>query len=210
MIHDIWRRVRTRRDGENRTGPPVTIPVHETDCGWVVAYADRWPGSPRWQAPDEGWLTVEQAEARFAAGELLVVAEASACAGGSLTRSRWQVALERPGWARASFLDPTQSLVAAVDYTEMPDGRLFASRRVDHAYRGARRRRSPAESTRDTRADYAPDGSARFHVQERGGRGARSTVVEGLDVSGLWVAWPEFGDWDTLADPERGIVSPPP
>lgn len=92
----------------------------------------------------------------------------------------------------------------------MPDGQLFASRRVDHAYRGARRRRSPSESTMDSAADYAPDGSARLHVQERGGRRARGTVVEVLDVRGLWVPWPELGNWRTLADPERGIVSPPP
>jgi len=184
----------------------MKLPVHETETGWVVAYTSQWADVTYGPMPGHSWLTIEQAESRFRAGEPLEVVEAHDHDDEKLLRCRWVVGITHPGWARAQFFNAGQSIMASISYEAMEDGRLFICQRYDYTYPDQVNTYTQLDATTIYGAYYKLDGTGVFEVHDTATRQTMVTRFKDADFSSLWFDWSEFGNWDVFANPDNGTL----
>ncbi|MEV7974206.1 hypothetical protein [Cellulomonas sp. NPDC089187] len=184
----------------------MTLPVHHTDQGWIVAYTGRWVESTLRPFPGESWLTVDEARQRYES-ELGVfeTVEASTSNGTELTAPRWVFGATRREMIRTQFFNQALSIIASITYTGH-DGQLFLNQRSDYEYPDAQTRYTRSNATQIVSSYYKTDGTGYFDVRDNTTRQTQSTAFKDADFSSLWFDWPAFGDWDVFANPENGIL----
>lgn len=187
----------------------MPLSTHETAQGWIVAYStgwNDWTGRPR---GNERWLSVDEARERYESGQgVFEVTEASERDDEVITHARWVFGITGRSMVRAQFFNPAGSILTSITYTEH-DGRLFVNQRADYAYADATIATTDPhrpEPTQIVSSTFKVDGRGWFTVRDKTTGESRRTAFKDADFSTLWFDWPAFGDWDTFADPEHGIL----
>lgn len=61
------------------------------------------------------------------------------------------------------------------------------------------------ESTHMYTARFEPDGTGSIEFREESQQTVDVARMTEAPVSGFWMDWPQFGEWDQLADPDHGL-----
>lgn len=96
------------------------------------------------------------------------------------------------------------SVWRSIDY-DVRDGRLWRWITTEYIY--------PDDSTfywlnehiHMYTAEFEPDGTGYVEFREKSRSDVDVARMTEAPVSGFWTDWPQFGNWDLLADPDYGL-----
>lgn len=166
-------------------------------------YVGRWNTKLRRPIPGFDWLSPEEAARRYTSkrGDLAVV-EGYRDSDGDL-RPRWVIGVAHNG-ARVRFFTPGGSIWRSTDY-DAREGRLWRWITTEYAYADDDSFHRQNESVHMYRAKFEPDGSGFVEFTDVAISTVEVARMTEAPVSGFWMDWPEFGEWDLLADPDYGV-----
>lgn len=169
-----------------------------------VLYVERWNERRREPILGFSWLSVREAAARYAfKREDLDVLDGTRGADGRL-RPRWAMAVAHNG-VRVRFFTPGGgSIWRSTDY-DARAGRLWRWSTTEYVYADDEIFHRQSESTHKYTAQFEPDGTGFVEFTDRGKPTVDVARMTEAPVSGFWMDWPEFGEWDLLADPDYGL-----
>lgn len=168
-----------------------------------VLYAGRWNEHLRKPVKGYDWLTVEDAAARYAAREAFVAVDGTRAPDGEL-RPGWVLGFGRQG-VRARFFTPNGgSIEQSTDYDDR-DGRLWRWITVRYLYPDDSRFYREFESVAMYTAEFEPDGTGHIDFEEKSKDTVDRARMTDAPVSGFWLDWPRFGQWEDLADRDYGV-----
>lgn len=186
----------------------MSIPVHETDQGWIVAYApnyNEWTGRP---IRSEPWLSVDEARERYESGRgTFEAAEAAERDSDHLLHARWAIGITRREMVRVHFFNRASSILASATYVER-EGRLFLTQRADYIYPDQDSRYGQDQSVQTISSTFKFDGRGFYTMNDKVTKEVLRTKFKDGDLSTLWFNWPAFGDWDVFLDLNNGILPP--
>ena len=168
------------------------------------AYTTRWNAKTGRPVAEHRWLDETEAREAFAAHSLEVVRVVKRRESDGAVRAMWVMGLAYKAGVRVQWLNGKHSVWRLNDYQWL-DGRLFRRVTVDYGYPDADRRYGLSECTAMRELVVLPDGSGHA-VQDLKSEPTR-LVAKFTDYRtyNLWIDYPEFGDWESLADPNFGI-----
>ncbi|MBO3095619.1 hypothetical protein [Cellulomonas dongxiuzhuiae] len=179
-----------------------------------VLYVGRWNVTLRQPIPGFGWLRPEEAALRYAykQGDLtladrakgdLAVVDGTRDAEGQL-RPRWVIGVGHTG-VRVRFFTPGGgSIWRSTDY-DAREGRLWRWITTEYVYPDDDTFHRQSESTHKYTAKFEPDGTGFVEFTDRSKPTVDVARMTEAPVSGFWMDWPQFGQWDLLADPDYGL-----
>jgi hypothetical protein len=155
------------------------------------------------------WLDVDEARGRYdVSHERIEVVEASRRDHLDRPVPAWTIYLRRDVGARVQFYTDAGSTWRLIDY-DLIDGRLWRSVTADYIYADDDRRHDFFEATQKVTSKFGPDGTGTIDIDDKSEPEVARARLSDAPVSGFWLDWPPFGQWDELSDPEYGIPSDP-
>lgn len=185
----------------------VHLPPADPAPDGDVVYVERWHERRREPVLGFRWLSVEEAEERYRTrtrtGELNIV-DALLRDPDGRPRPRWAIGVGMRG-VRVRFFTPgSGSISREVDYDDR-DGRLWRWITVEYTYPDDERFYRLGQSVRFDTAKLEPDGTGYVDFNDKSKETVDRARLTDAPVSGFWLDWPEFGQWDDLANPDYGL-----
>ncbi len=161
-----------------------------------------WNGLP---VPGHRWLDEAEAREAFAAHNLEVVRVVKRRESDGAVRGGWVMGLAYKAGVRVQWMQGKNTVWRLNDHQWFGD-RLFRTVTVDYEYPDVEHYYELFECTAMRSLVVLPDGSG--HVMQKRKPDTRSTEnFTGFRTDNLWIDYPEFGDWEPLANPNFGNAS---
>ncbi len=169
-------------------------------------YIERWNFQLRKPVPRTPIFSVDEAVARYARHEPVLVVDGTSGDDGS-HQPRWVMGLGRTG-VRMSFLNLPGSVWRLIDY-DARDGRLWRWKTVDYTYASDDRYYALNAPTQVITSKFEPDGTGYIDFDDKSKEVVDRARFESAPmVANFWMDWPEFGQWNGLTDPDYGFDMP--
>lgn len=171
------------------------------------AYATEWNDWTGRPTADNRWLSESEARALYERNRPIeVVRVAKRRESDGAVRALWVMGFAGKAGVRVQWLSPKHSVWRLNDYSYI-DGRLFRSKTTDYAYPDDERRYDLNESTAMRQLFLRPDGTGGATSDLKSAPVIQRAKVENYRTDNLWLDYPEFGQWEELADFNFGIDS---
>jgi len=168
------------------------------------AYTTRWNSWNGLPVADHRWLDEVEAREAFAAHGLEVVRVVKRRESDGAVRAMWVMGLAYKAGVRVQWFNAKHSVWRLNDY-QWFDGRLFRTVTTDYGYPDAEHYYDFFECTAMRELVVQPNGSGHA-IQDL--KSEPTQLIARFDdyrTDNLWIDYPEFGDWEPLADPNFGI-----